>query len=164
MVRDVNKVMIIGRLGADPVMRFTQQGIAVTNFRVASGRQWKDRDGQVQEETEWFRIQAWNKLGEICNEYLRKGARVYVEGRFQTRTYIDRDGQERSSTEVVASEMIMLDGRREGTPMRDEDAPFDNEEAPAPATSRPPVQAGPRTRWTQGRTQSQSIGEDDIPF
>lgn len=121
MARDLNKVMITGRLGADPEMRFTPQGSPVTTFRVASGRTWRSADGTSHDDTEWFRVVAWEKLAEICNQYLTKGARVYVEGRLQTRKYQDRDGQERYSTEVIANDMIILSSRRDGE--GDDDAP-----------------------------------------
>jgi single-strand DNA-binding protein len=110
-MKDVNKVMFTGRLGADPEMRYTAQGTAVTSFRAASNRQWRDASGEKHEEAEWFKVVAWDKLGEICNEYLNKGSRVYVEGRLQTRKYQDKDGQDRYMTEVVATDMVMLDGK-----------------------------------------------------
>ncbi len=113
MARDLNKVMITGRLGADPEMRYTPQGSPVTTFSVASGRTWRSADGTQHNDTEWFRVVAWEKLAEICNQYLTKGAQVYVEGRLQTRKYQDRDGNDRYSTEVIASDMIMLGSRRE---------------------------------------------------
>jgi len=112
MARDLNKVMMTGYLGADPEMRFTPQGSPVTTFRVASGRSWKSADGTQHDDTEWFRVVAWEKLAEICNQYLTKGTRVYVEGRLQTRKYTDRDGQERYSTEVIATDMIILSSKR----------------------------------------------------
>lgn len=109
MAKDLNKVMIIGRLGKDPEMRFTPQGTPVTNFTVAAGRQWKDPNGETRDETEWFSVVVWNKLAEICNQYLTKGSRVYIEGRLQTRSWDDDSGQKRFRTEVVASDMIILD-------------------------------------------------------
>jgi single-strand DNA-binding protein len=109
MAKDLNKVMIIGRLGADPEARFTPAGTAVTTFRVAAGRQWKSADGATQEETEWFRVVAWDRLAEFCRDYLAKGRRVYVEGRLRTRTWQDQDGQDRAITEVIASDVILLD-------------------------------------------------------
>jgi|GEM_PF-151866 len=112
MARDLNKVMLTGYLGADPEMRFTPQGSPVTTFRVASGRSWRSADGTQHDDTEWFRVVAWEKLAEICNQYLTKGTRVYVEGRLQTRKYTDRDGQERYSTEVIATDMIILSSKR----------------------------------------------------
>jgi single-strand DNA-binding protein len=121
MARGLNKVQIIGNLGADPEMRFTPSGSGVTNFRVAVNRNRRGQDGNMVEETEWFRVVAWDsagyKLAEICNEYLRKGQRVYVEGRLQSRKYTDKDGIERTSVEIVASDMIMLSGRDEGQGM-----------------------------------------------
>src|SRR5918911_1259702 len=111
MAKDLNKVMIIGRLGKDPEMRYTPGGSPVTTFSVAAGRQWKDGNGDVREETEWFNVVTWNKLAEICNEHLRKASRVYIEGRLQTRQWQDQEGQTRYRTEVIASDMIMLDSR-----------------------------------------------------
>jgi single-strand DNA-binding protein len=145
MAKDLNKVMITGRLGADPEMRFTPQGSAVTTFNVASGRTWRSADGTQHDDTEWFRVVAWDKLAEICNQYLTKGARVYVEGRLQTRKYQDRDGVNRQSTEVIATDMIILSSRREDDASGYASASFDElgsapprASAPAPAPSRPP--------------------------
>lgn len=114
MAKDLNKVQMTGRLGADPEPRYTPQGSAVTTFRVASNRRWRSADGEDHEDTEWFRIVAWNKLGEICAKYLTKGSRVYVEGRLQTRSWQDQEGQTRYTSEVIANDMIILDTRREG--------------------------------------------------
>ncbi len=116
MSKDLNKVQLTGRLGADPEMRFTPQGHAVTTFRVASNCSWRTAEGEAHEDTEWFRVVAWNKLAEICNQWLSKGSRVYVEGRMQTRQWQDQDGQSRSSSEVIASDMIILDTRRDFGP------------------------------------------------
>ena len=117
MPRGLNKVQIIGNLGADPEMRYTPSGSAVTNFRVAVSRNRRGQDGNMVDETEWFRVVAWDsgsyKLAEICNEYLRKGHKVYVEGRLQSRKYTDKDGIERTSVEIVATDMVMLSGREE---------------------------------------------------
>jgi single-strand DNA-binding protein len=112
--RGLNKVMIIGNLGADPEMKYTPSGKAITTFRVAVGRTYRSPEGENRDETEWFRIVAWDKLAETCNQYLRKGAKVYVEGRLQTRTWKDKDGQDRYMTEVVANDMQMLDSRQGG--------------------------------------------------
>ncbi len=105
----LNKVMIIGNLGKDPEMRFTANGSAVANFSVAVSRQFAGSDGERREETEWFRVVAWNKLAELCNQYLQKGRKVYVEGRLQTRSFDGQDGQKRYSTEVIAAEVQFLD-------------------------------------------------------
>ncbi len=104
----VNKVILIGRLGADPEIRYTPNGTAVANFRLATSENWTNKDGQREERTEWHRIVAFGKLGEICGEYLTKGKQVYVEGRIQTRSWDDRDGNKRWTTEIIATNMQML--------------------------------------------------------
>ena len=114
MARGLNKVMIIGNLGRDPEMRFTPSGSPVTNFTVAVNRNRRGQDGNQIEETEWFRVVAWDKLAEISDKYLRKGAQVYIEGRLQSRKYTDKDGIERTTVEIVATDMNMLGGRAEG--------------------------------------------------
>jgi single-strand DNA-binding protein len=162
MAHDLNKVQIIGRLGQDPEMRYTPQGAAVTNFSVAAGRAWKDQGGQSHEETEWFRCVAWDKLGELCNQCMTKGARVYIEGRLKTRKWTDRDGADRYTTEVVVSDMIMLGDRRDAPPITDADAPVVEEPAPAAPPRR---LAGPRTTAVPPRNQPQPLPEDgEIPF
>ncbi len=110
MARGLNKVMIIGNLGSDPEMRYTPTGRPVTSFSVATSRNWVTSEGEQREATEWFRVVAWGNLAEICNRYLRKGSRVYVEGRLQTRSW-DNQGQRHYCTEVVANEMVLLDSR-----------------------------------------------------
>jgi len=113
MSRGLNKVMIIGHLGRDPEMRYTPSGRPVTTFSVATSRSWKSSEGERRTETEWFNIVAWGSLAEICNQYLKKGQQVYIQGRLQTRRWEDDDGNKRSTTEVVAREMIMLGDRRD---------------------------------------------------
>lgn len=115
MARGVNKVILIGNLGADPETRFMPSGGAVTNVRLATSESWKDRQsGQMQERTEWHRVVFFNKLGEIAGEYLKKGSKVYIEGSIRTRKWQGQDGQDRYTTEIVANEMQMLDGRGGG--------------------------------------------------
>nr|WP_268746149.1 single-stranded DNA-binding protein [Halomonas salina] len=112
MARGINKVILIGNLGQDPEVRFTPSGTAVANLNLATTDTWTDRQsGQRQERTEWHRVVMFNKTAEIAQQYLRKGARVYVEGRLQTRKWQDQNGQDRYSTEIVASDMQMLDTR-----------------------------------------------------
>ncbi|WP_421722592.1 single-stranded DNA-binding protein [Alloalcanivorax xenomutans] len=116
MARGVNKVILIGRLGADPETRFMPSGGAVTNFTLATSEQWKDKQtGQPQERTEWHKCVAFNKLGDICGEYLKKGAHVYVEGSLRTRKWQAQDGQDRFTTEIILNDMQML-GSRDGQP------------------------------------------------
>jgi single-strand DNA-binding protein len=113
MSRGLNKVMIIGRLGRDPEMRYTPSGRPVTTFSVATSRTWNTSDGERRIETEWFNIVSWGNLAEICKQYLTKGQQVYIEGRLQSRTWDDDKGNKHTSVEIVASEMIMLGDRRE---------------------------------------------------
>ena len=136
----VNKVMLIGNLGRDPEVKYTPSGTALATFSIATTEEWKDRDtGEKQQRTEWHRIVAWRRLGEICGEYLRKGSQVYIEGKLQTRDWEDRDGNKRYTTEIVAQTMQML-----GRPSREGRA--DAYEEPHPVEE--PV----------------SIPDDDIPF
>jgi single-strand DNA-binding protein len=150
VAKDLNKVMLIGRLGTDPEQRYTPQGTPITTFRIAVSRQWRDGDGNAHEETDWFTIVAWNRLAEICSQYLHRASRVYIEGRLQNRSWDDQQsGEKRYRTEVVASDMIVLDGR-----------PRDEDER---GTHRAPGQDGGRGA---GRHLDESIGfgEEDIPF
>jgi len=112
MSRDLNKVMLIGRLGRDPEMRYTPSGKPVTTFSVATSRSWNTADGERRQETEWFNVVAWSNLAEICKQYLSKGQQVYIEGRLQTRNWEDSEGHPRTTVEVVASEMIILGERK----------------------------------------------------
>ena len=114
MVRGLNKVQIIGNLGKDPEMRYTPSGSAVTNFTVAVNRPRRSQDGNMTDETEWFRVVLWDKLAETASEFLRKGRTVYIEGRLQSRKYTDKDGVERTSVEIVGNEMILLGSREDG--------------------------------------------------
>ena len=112
MARGVNKVILIGNLGKDPEIRYTQSGTAVANFTMATTESWGGKDGQErQEKTEWHNIVVWARLAEICNQYLSKGRQVYIEGRIQTRKWEDRDGNTRYTTEIVAQNMQMLGSR-----------------------------------------------------
>ena len=137
----LNKMMVIGNLGADPEMRYTANGHAVTEFRVAANRRYTTRDGEQRDETEWFRVVTWNNLAEICSQYLSKGRQVYVEGRMQTRSWEGQDGNTRYTTEIIAEEVKFLGGGRNG----------DNA-----GTDMPPVDAG--------EPQAPVIEEDDLPF
>ena len=113
MSKGINKVILIGNLGQDPETKFLPSGGAVTNISLATSESWKDKQtGQMQERTEWHRVVFFNKLAEIAGEYLKKGSKVYVEGSLRTRKWQGQDGQDRYTTEIVASEMQMLDGNR----------------------------------------------------
>ena len=168
MARDLNKVQMTGRLGADPEMRYTSQGHAVTTFRAASNRSWRTAEGEAHEDTEWFRVVAWNKLAEICTQWLSKGSRVYVEGRMQTRQWQDQEGQTRYQTEIIAIDIIILDSRRDSTPAPIDDTPIaiDNTTAPAPTRTRAtpiaaPARAAKVATLPRGKD---AFEEEDLPF
>ena len=143
--RGLNKVQIIGNLGKDPDMRYTPAGKAVTNFSVAVSRSVADGQGRRTEETEWFRVVAWEGLAETCNQYLHKGSKVYIEGRLQTRTWKDDNGQDQKMVEVVAGEMLMLDSRTS-----------------EPSTGGTAVRAGSRTAVVDRGAGDPE--DNDIPF
>jgi single-strand DNA-binding protein len=122
MARGINKAILIGNLGRDPQTRYTADGRAVANFSIATSESWRDKQtGELQERTEWHNIVCFARLGEIAGEYLKKGSKVYIEGRIQTRKWQDQNGQDRYTTEIVASDMQMLDSRGGGG--FDQDAP-----------------------------------------
>ncbi|MDD5476034.1 MAG: single-stranded DNA-binding protein [Syntrophales bacterium] len=115
----VNKVILVGRLGADPEIRYTQDGAMVTNLNIATNEQWRDKEGEKQQRTEWHRVVTFRRLAEICGNYLSKGSLVYVEGRMQTRSWDDKDGNKRYTTEVVATSMQMLERKGQGSDQAD---------------------------------------------
>lgn len=128
MAGGVNKVILIGNLGADPDMRYTPSGQGVCELRIATSESWNDKNGQRQERTEWHRVVVWGKRAEVCSKYLSKGRQVYIEGRIQTRSYDDKEGQKRYITEVIAQEVVFIGGggaRGEGK--RDDGPPPPND-------------------------------------
>ena len=140
MARGINKVILIGNLGQDPELRYTGSGTAVCNMRLATNESYKDSDGQLVEKTEWHNVVAWARLAEICNEYLKKGSQVYFEGSLQTRSWEDRDGNTRYTTEVKAREMMMLSSRGDGGSF-DDGGPSRGSTSSRPATRRQPQPA-----------------------
>ena len=131
----VNKVILVGNLGRDPEVRHSQSGTAVANFSVATNETWNNRDGQKEERTEWHRVVVFGKLADICGQYLSKGKQIFVEGRLQTRTWDDRDGNKKSTTEIVATNIVMLGKAGSGptesfAPPIEEAAPYNKEERP----------------------------------
>jgi len=135
MARGVNKVILIGNLGADPETRYMPSGAAVTNIRLATSESWRDKQtGEQTERTEWHRVAFFNRLAEIAGEYLRKGSQVYIEGRIRTRKWQDRDGNDRYTTEIIADEMQML-GSRGGAGGQPSAGPSRSRPAPEPATA-----------------------------
>jgi single-strand DNA-binding protein len=158
----VNKVILIGNLGRDPEIRYMPSGDALATLSVATTDTWKDKSGEKQERTEWHRVSMFGRLAEIAGEYLKKGSQVYIEGRIQTRKYTDKDGAEKYSTEIVASEMKMLGGRG-GAGMSGGTADMDS--APAPrAGSRPASGGAPSTPARAPAGGAFDDLEDDIPF
>ncbi len=124
MSRGLNKVMLIGHLGRDPEMRYTPSGRPVTTFSLATSRSWNTSDGQRRTATEWFNIVAWGNLAEICKKYLHKGQQVYIEGRLQTRKWQDKEGNRRTSVEVVAYDMVILGSGPRHESSENNEAPF----------------------------------------
>lgn len=138
MARGINKVILIGNIGGDPEVRYMPNGNAVTTLSVATSETWKDKaTGEKQDRTEWHRVVCFNRLGEIAGEYLRKGSKVYVEGSLRTRKWQDQQGQDRYTTEIVASDIQMLDSKNSSMPNYDES--YQNQSAPInqPTTKQP---------------------------
>jgi single-strand DNA-binding protein len=123
----MNKAQVIGNLGADPEVRYTPKGTPVATFSVATTERWKGQDGQQQEHTEWHRIVVWRRLAEICGEYLKKGSKVYIEGKMQTRKWQDQQGNDRYTTEIIGTSMEMLNGQRNNAPENDPGPPPSHE-------------------------------------
>ncbi len=173
--RGVNKAIIVGNLGNDPDSRFMPNGNAVANLSVATSETWTDKNtGQLQERTEWHRIVAYGKLAEIMGQYLRKGSKVYIEGRIQTRKWQDQTGQDRYTTEIVANEMQMLDSRQGGAADFGQGAPQQaypqqgSGQQSAPAPQQPQQNAPQSTQFSQPfeapKIDNNDDFSDDIPF
>ena len=164
MARGINKVILIGNLGQDPETKYMPSGGAVTNVSLATSESWRDKQtGEQQERTEWHRVVFFNRLAEIAGEYLRKGSKVYIEGSLRTRKWQGQDGQDRYTTEIVASEMQMLDSRG------DMGADTGSYQRPAAQSSGAPAQQPPRAPAQRPQPEtSQAPGfdsfDDDIPF
>lgn len=170
MARGINKVILVGNLGQDPETRYMPSGGAVTNITVATSETWKDKNtGQQQERTEWHRVVFFNRLAEIAGEYLKKGSKVYVEGSLRTRKWQGQDGQDRYTTEIVASEMQMLDSRGGGG-MGGGQSDYNQAPAPQRQPQAAPQQNQPPQNQPQGNPSQQAPAggfddfDDDIPF
>jgi single-strand DNA-binding protein len=154
VARGVNKVILVGNLGRDPELSYLPSGQSVAKFSLATTRAYKDKSGELKEETEWHNIVAWGKLGEICAQYLTKGRQAYVEGRIQSRTWEGRDGQKRTSVDIVASDIQMLGGRGEGGGSTEKPGrSMGSERAGAPSADEGSQETG-----------APEITDDDIPF
>ncbi len=149
MARGINKVILVGNLGADPETRYTASGSAITNIRIATSESWRDKQsGEKQERTEWHRVVFFNRLAEVAGEYLRKGRQVYIEGSLRTRKWQDQSGQDRYTTEIVGREMQMLGGRGDDAGGQvPQDSGFRDKPAP-----------------TQPVKVEEDFQDDDIPF
>ncbi|HXV62219.1 MAG TPA: single-stranded DNA-binding protein [Vicinamibacteria bacterium] len=143
-MRGVNKVILVGNLGRDPEVRYTRDGTPVANLNVATTESWNDQQGQRQDRTEWHRVVAWGKLAEIAKEYLTKGQQVYLEGRLQTRSWEDKDGNKRYTTEIRVDQMVMLGGRGGG--------------------DRPPRDSGPPPDVSEFKSEPFEATDSDVPF
>ena len=149
MSNDLNQCQFIGRLGSDPESRYTPSGDCVTTFGIAVGSQWKNKDGEKQEATEWVNIVAWRKLGEICAQYLKKGSQVFISGKIKTEKYQDKEGITKYSTKIIAENMQMLGSKRDG----DQGENKEPAAHPAPADRPAPAAKGAFDNF-----------DDDIPF
>ena len=172
MARGINKVILVGTLGRDPETRYMPSGGAITNLRIATSEQWKDKQtGEKREATEWHSVSMFDKLAEIAAQYLRKGSQVYIEGSLRTRKWQDKEGQDRYTTEVRATDMQMLGGRSEGSSASaGSDSSFDEPQrsapraAPAASATRPQPDARPQAPTAQDSSWGGGFEEDDIPF
>lgn len=154
--RSLNKVLLLGHVGKDPEVRYTGSGRAVASFTLATSHSWKDQEGNDQERTEWHRIVAWGRLGEVCGEYLSKGKQVFIEGRIQTRDWEDQEGNKRTTVEIIANDMIMLGGGGSSQAHREDREP------PQRSARKPDTRdAGARR---PERRYEPPPPEDDIPF
>ena len=144
MASSVNKAILIGRLGKDPETKFTQGGVAIARFSLATDESWKDQNGEQQQRTEWHNIVAWRRLAEICGQYLMKGKLVYIEGGLQTRSWEDKEGNKRTTTQIQADKMVMLSGGK----------PEEGRETSAEPIAEP----------IAASSAENEITDDDIPF
>lgn len=159
---DLNKVMLIGRLTANPEARTTPQGVTVTNFSIATNRVWKDQQGNQQDRVEYHNIVTWRRLAEICAQYLSKGRQVYIEGHLQTRTWDDADGKKNYRTEIVADNMIMLGNRADTPAPVHADAQTNNQQPATPQTEETPKE--PEQVAAPATVSDEEIRIEDIPF
>lgn len=158
----MNKVILVGRLGQNPEVRYTPSGQAVANFSIATNESWTDKQGQKQERTEWHRIVVWGKLAELCNQYLAKGRQIYVEGRLQTRQWQDKDGQTKYTTEVQAQTVQFLGGQTAGAGANSGQSFGAGAGAPGMPGAPGADEAGAMA--AAPRPNEPSFTEDDIPF
>jgi single-strand DNA-binding protein len=164
MARGVNKVILVGTLGKDPEVRYSQAGSAMTSVSLATNEKWKDKNGEMQERTEWHRVKFFGRLAEIAGEYLKKGGQCYVEGRLRTEKYTDKQGVEKYSTDIIADEMMLLGGKGDGGGERSERGERSGGERPQ--RSAPPYGGGDSGRGggSSAPNRVDDFPDDDIPF
>lgn len=163
MARSLNRVQLIGNLTRDPELRYTPQGTAVCTLGLATNRSWTTDGGDKKEDVEYHKIVAWNKLGELCSQLLSKGRKIYVEGRLSTRSWNAQDGSQRSTTEIVIDDMIILDSRRETTGGNDQDMSYGDEETSVEEKDEKP-KAKKKIETKKEEKESDDVNPDDIPF
>lgn len=157
MARSLNRVQLIGNLTRDPELRYTPQGTAVCTFGLATNRTWTTDGGDKKEDVEYHKIVAWNKLGELCSQLLGKGRKIYVEGRLSTRSWTGQDGSQKSTTEIVIDDMIILDSRKD---TGDSDMSYGDEPSEAKQEEKPKKKSSKK----DSSEESEDINPDDIPF
>ncbi len=158
MARGINKVILVGNVGVDPEVKFMPNGNAVTTLSVATSETWKDKQtGDKQERTEWHRVVCFNRLGEIAGEYVRKGSKLYVEGSLRTRKWQDQQGQDRYTTEIVASDIQMLDSKGQGS------SAYPEAQSSAPQHASAASRAAPKPQQATAQDAFDEL-DDDIPF
>lgn len=160
MARSLNKVMLIGNLTRDIELRYTPQGTAVATFSIATNRQWKTESGEMKDNAEFHRIVAWDKLAEICSKMLKKGTRCYVEGRLQTRSWQATDGAQKSTTEIVITDMLVLDSRGKSDEINMPDEA--SQEVPEPVAAKEKPAA--KKEKVADAPSEEVVDNDDIPF
>ena len=165
MARSLNKVELIGNLTRDPELRYTPQGTGVCTFGLATNRSWVTEGGEKKEDVEYHRIVAWNKLGELCSQLLTKGRKVYVEGRLSTRSWTGQDGAQRQTTEIVISDMIILDSKRAEGEGPEHEAPMPAEFDEMPQDDETPVSKKSESKEKKQKNDvNEDVNPEDIPF
>jgi single-strand DNA-binding protein len=168
MARSLNRVQLIGNLTRDPELRYTPQGTAVCTFGLATNRSWTTDNGDKKEEAEYHKIVAWNKLGELCSQLLSKGRKVYVEGRLSTRSWTGQDGVQKTTTEIVIDDMIILDSRKEGVAVSEPDMTYgevaEKEEKPDVKPVEKAKTKAKKEEKKESEEVSDEVNPDDIPF
>lgn len=159
MARSLNRVQLIGNLTRDPELRYTPSGTAVCTFSLATNRSWTTDTGEKKDEVEFHRVVAWNKLAELCSQFLTKGRKVFVEGRLATRSWNAQDGTQKQTTEIVISDMILLDSRREGGVAESSEESFDEEKKTVKKTTKKE-----EADEVKEAPSEEEIAPDDIPF